>query len=70
MSMVSRKRNRLLIWILAAVLVASIGGSYGSQAWAGDPDQTQNSPNPVGQLSLWALLHAIIRTGVLLPPVP
>ena len=66
MSMVSRKRSRLLIiWILTVVLVGSIGGALGSQAWAGEPDVISTMPT-AGQLSLWALLHGIL-VGVGLP---
>lgn len=74
MPMVSRKRSRLLVtWILAAALVAPIGGSHGMRAWAGEPDSNQGpqtSLTPAGQLSAWAILHGIYQGGVLLPPLP
>jgi len=58
--MVSRKRSRLLITvILAAVLVGSNGVSFGSRAWAGEPDSTNGDPG-IGQMSLWALLHGLL----------
>lgn len=68
MSMVSRKRSRLLITVvLAAVLVGSNGGTFGSRAWAGEPDVADQQPG-VGQMSLWALLHGILY--VLAHPLP
>jgi hypothetical protein len=71
MPMASRRRSRLLItWILAAVLVGSNGGSFPSKAWAGDPDSADTMPTPVGQLSLWALLHGLLTSGALFPPIP
>jgi len=71
MPMASRKRSRLLItWILAAVLIGASGGSSGSRVWAGEPDSTPSMPGVTGQLSLWALLHGFIISGVLLPPLP
>jgi len=70
MPMVSRKRSRLLIAvILTGALVAS--GSPGSRVWAGEPDSTPTSqPDQVGQLSTWALLHGLLMSGALLPPLP
>ena len=69
MSMVSRKRSRLLITLMLAVaLVGTNAGSFGSRAWAGEPDLGQNMPTSGGQLSLWAILHGILYAVTL--PLP
>jgi hypothetical protein len=54
--------------MLAVALVGTNAGSFGSRAWAGEPDLGQNMPTSGGQLSLWAILHGILYAVTL--PLP